>query len=96
MNKQTKKQQQTTKVWIKLAVLALIVICIPTLLGIYLAISNQWPVIESRKQQKNQLVEDIQNLQGYIDHQNTDEGIKDVATGELGMVDPDTVIYDFD
>ena len=26
----------------------------------------------------------------------TDEGVKDVAKDELGMVDPDTIIYDFD
>ena len=96
MNKQTKKEQQSTKLWIKLAVLALIVFSIPALLGLYVAISNLEPTVDSRKEQATGLLEDIQNLQDAIDHKDTDEGVKDVAQDELGMVDPDTIIYEFD
>jgi cell division protein FtsB len=96
MNKQSKKQQQSTKVWIKLSVLVVIIVSTVALLGIYVAISNLQPLVDSRKQQATGLSQDIQNLQDAIDHKDTDEGVKDVAQDELGMVDPDTIIYEFD
>jgi cell division protein FtsB len=98
MNKQTNTQQQkqNANVWIKLAVLLVIVFSTAALLITYVYISKLRDTNRDLQQQAMELEEDNQNLQDYIDHKDTDEGVKDVATGELGMVDPDTVIYDFD
>ena len=95
MNKQSEKQQ-STKVWIKLAVLVTIIVSTVALLGIFVAISNLKPIVDSRREQATGLSQDVQDLQDAIDHKDTDEGIKDVAQDELGMVDPDTIIYEFD
>lgn len=95
MNKQT-KSQQATKIWIKLAVLLVIVVSTAALLVTYVYISNLKETNRNLQQQALELEEENQNLKDYIANKDTDEGIKDVATGELGMIDPDTVIYDFD
>ncbi len=95
MNKKT-KSQQPTKVWIKLLVLLAIVFCTAALLVTYVYISHLRETNQNLQQQALALEEENRNLKEYIDHKDTDEGVKDVATGELGMVDPDTVIYDFD
>ena len=95
MNKQT-EQQQATKMWIKLALLLLIVFSTAALLTTYVVISNLREANENLQQQAMELEDGNQDLQGYIDHKDTDEGVKDVAKDELGMVDPDTIIYEFD
>ena len=98
MNKQTNPQQkrQPVNVWIKLAVLLVIIFSTAALLITYVYIANLRETNRHLQQQAVELEEENKDLQGYLDHKDTDEGIKDVATGELGMVDPDTVIYDFD
>ena len=96
MNKQTTTQRQPAKLWVKLAVLLAIIFFTAALLAIYVGISQMRQINADLQQQALDLEEGNQDLQNYIDHQGTDEGVKDVATGELGMVDPDTVIYDFD
>ena len=98
MNKQTnsKEQTQNANVWVKMAVLLVIIISTAALLITYVSISRLRDTNRKLEQQAIELEEDNKDLQNYVDHKDTDEGIKDVATGELGMVDPDTVIYDFD
>lgn len=97
MNKQKKpQQQQRVQVWIKLAVLLVIIFSTAALLITYVYISNLRETNKDLQQQAMELEEGNKDLQNYLDHKDTDEGVKDVATGELGMVDPDTVIYDFD
>ena len=96
MNEQTKKKRLPTKVGVKLALLLVIIFSTAALLTTYVYISHLQQTIQDLKQEASQLQEENQEKQNYVDHQGTDEGIKDVATGELGMVDPDTVIYDFD
>lgn len=95
MNKQ-KNSQLSTKVWIKLAVLLVIIVSTAALLVTYVYISNLKEANRDLQQQAQALEEENRHLKDYIDHKDTDEGTKDVATGELGMIDPDTVIYDFD
>lgn len=95
MNKQT-EQQQATKMWIKLTLLLVIVFSTAALLTTYVVISNLREANENLQQQAMELEDGNQDLQGYIDHKDTDEGVKDVAKDELGMVDPDTIIYEFD
>ena len=98
MNKQPNRQQKQLpmNIWIKLAVLLVIIVSTAALLITYVQISKLRETNRNLQQQAMGLEDGNQNLQDYIDHKDTDEGIKDVATGELGMVDPDTVIYDFD
>ena len=98
MNKPVNSQQQkqNANTMVKLAVLLVIIISTATLLITYVYISKLRDTNKDLQQQAMELEEDNNNLQDYIDHKDTDEGVKDVATGELGMVDPDTVIYDFD
>ena len=92
----TQKKQQATKTWIKLALLLVIIFSTAALLTTYVVISNLREANENLQQQAMELEDGNQDLQGYIDHKNTDEGVKDVAKDELGMVDPDTIIYEFD
>ena len=97
MNKQSKTgTRQTGNVWVKLAVLLVIIVSTAALLTIYVYTSHLKETNAELQQEAANLSEPNQDLQNYIDHQGTDEGIKDVATGELGMVDPDTIIYNFD
>jgi cell division protein FtsB len=97
MNKKAQaRKRQSAKVWIKVAVLLVIIFSTVALLTTYVYISHLRETNKDLQQQAAELEQHNQDLQNYIDHNGTDEGVKDVATGELGMVDPDTVIYDFD
>ena len=58
----------------------------------------QSAILESREKanalaaQAADLVQQNQNLEQRIDGLDTEEGIRDIAEQELGLVDPDTVI----
>ena len=95
MNKHTKAQPRKPNVYVKLTVLLVIVFSTAALLITYVGISHLRQINRDLQQQAMELEEGNKDLQNYLDHKGTDEGVKDVATGELGMVDPDTVIYDF-
>ena len=100
MNKQAQtkppKKNATAKFWIKLTVLLVIVFSTVSLVTTSLVIAKLKKENRDLQNQAIALEEENKNLQQYLDHKDTDEGAKDVAEGELGMVDPDTVIYDFD
>lgn len=97
MTKESNTQtQQPPQVWVKLTVLLVIVICTIALLGCHVFIAKLKEENRYLQQQAMELEEENKNLQSYIDNQGTDEGVKDVAKDQLGMVDPDTIIYDFD
>ena len=94
MNKKPTARQRSKaiKLWLLLA----IIFFTAALLLTYAGIDRMNQHNKDLQQQALELEDANQDLQHYIDHKDTDEGVKDVATGELGMVDPDTVIYDFD
>ena len=96
MESNTQKQQLSPQIWVKLTALLLISLCTAALLGSHVLISRLKEENRNLQQQALELEERNKELQGYIDNQGTDEGVKDVAKDELGMVDPDTIIYDFD
>lgn len=97
MNKQTKtKRRKPTNTGVKLALLLVIIFSTVALLTTYVYISHLEQTIQELKQDAAAEDQDKQKIENYLEHQGTDEGVKDVATGELGMVDPGTVIYDFD
>ena len=96
MNKQTKAKQRRSQVVIKVAVLLTILFSTVALITTHIYIAQLTQAYEDLQQEAMELAQANKDLQNYIDNNGTDEGMKDVATGELGMVDPDTVIYDFD
>lgn len=88
--------QLPRKVLIKLAILAVIILSTAALLTTHIVIKNLEDDIQNQEQQYIQESQTKDKLENYIEHADTDEGIKDVAKNELGMVDPDTTVYDFD
>ena len=97
MNKQSNAQpRKRSMVVIKVALLLAILAFTVALITTQVHIANLTKAYQSLQQRAIELEQANKELQSYIDNKDTDEGIKDVATGELGMVDPDTVIYDFD
>lgn len=91
-----KPRRLSVHTWVKIAVLSLIVLCTAVLLTIHTVKKQMEQHIENTEQQVLELEQEIGKLHDYISNKNTDDGVKDVAQDELGMVDPDTVIYDFD
>lgn len=91
-----KRRRLSVRTWVKIAVLSLIVFCTVILLMTHGALERNKQRIQDMEQQILELEQESQKLQEYISNKDTDDGVKDVAQEELGMVDPDTVIYDFD
>ena len=96
MDKQTKDQQQVTRTWIKIAVLAVIVICTAALLTTYVVIKNLKEDNKNLQQQALELENTNKELDQHVDNSGTDEGVNGVAKDDLGYKDPDTIIYEFD
>ena len=96
MDKQAKKQQLTTRTWIKIAVLAVIIVCTAALLTTYVVIKNLQETNQNLQQQALELENSNKDLEEHVDNSGTDEGANGVAKDDLGYVDPDTIIYDFD
>lgn len=93
-NSQT--QQHSPLFWVKLAVLLVIIFSTVALLTTHLVIDKLKETNRNLQDQALELEDENKDLQNYIDHKDTDEGVKDVAENELTMVDPDTTIYEFD
>ena len=96
MDKQAKNQQETTRTWIKIAVLLVIIICTAALLTTYVVIKNLQETNQNLQQQAVELENDNKHLDEHVDNSGTDEGVNGVAKDDLGYVDPDTIIYEFD
>lgn len=102
MSNQTKNQTRhktgrlSVNTWVKIAVLSLIVLSTVVLLTTHVVLTKMKQDNEDLQNQALELEQENNELQDYISHKDTDEGVKEVAQDQLGMVDPDTVIYDFD
>lgn len=88
--------QMTKNDMVKLAFLGLIIISIVALLTSFIFIGKLKAQITQLEQNGQNLQREIKELQKYISNKGTDEGIKDVAEDKLDLVDPDTIIYDFE
>ena len=95
MDKQAQKQQQTTRTWIKIAVLLVIIFSTAALLTTYVVIKKQQEANKALQQQALELEERNEDLKEHVDNQGTDEGANGVAKDELDMKDPDTTVYIF-
>ena len=96
MDKQAKNQQLTTRTWIKIAVLVVIIVCTAALLTTYVVIKNLKETNQNLQQQALELENTNKDLEEHVHNSGTDEGVNGVAKDDLGYVDPDTIIYDFD
>ncbi len=95
-NQPTKQRRISLRTWAKIAMLALIILGTAILLVAHRTLQNMEQKNKDLQQQALELEQQNDQLQDYISNKNTDDGIKDVAQEELGMVDPDTIIYDFE
>lgn len=80
---------------IKVALLGVLVLSTAALIAINATISSKEEQSVALEQQATALEQQNSKLEQYNANKDTGEGIKQVAQEELGLVDPDTVIYDF-
>ncbi len=78
---------------LKLAVLAVIVLSTVALLSIHSAKNSAVSQKEQLRLQAQQLEQDNSRLQRYIQQLGTVQGIIRIAQEELGLVQPDAVIF---
>lgn len=83
------------KTVMKLALLGILVLSTVALIALHSHIAAKEERNQDLKAQALALEKENQKLEQYSEDQDTDEGIRQVAKEEQGMVDPDTVIYDF-
>lgn len=97
MNEQTKTKfvRRPGKPIIKIALLGVLVLSITALIAIHYGISKKDAQNQQLEQQVTELEQENQKLEEYNEAADSPEGNKQVAQEEQGMVDPDTVIYDF-
>lgn len=81
---------------VKITALVLIIVACAVLPTIHLFKVKLEDRQKELEQQALELEQENQQLEEYLDNKNTDEGVKDVAQDQMGMVDPDAIIYDFD
>lgn len=78
---------------VKCVVLATIVLCTVTLLTLRFSIMDADAKAEDLRNQAAQLEQENQKLEKDISALGTVQSVKKIASEELGLVDPDTVIY---
>ncbi len=88
--------QLSKKAWVKITLSLVIIFTTAALLTTHILIGKFREDNQNLEDQAACLEQTNQDLQQYVNNKDTDEGIKDVAQNELGMVDPDAIIYDFD
>ena len=85
---------QRSSIPTKIAVLAVVVLSIITLLTLRFVILEQKAQINALREQAISLEQENQRLQEKIDGLDTIDGISQIAKDELGLVDPDTIIFE--
>lgn len=73
-------------------ILGAVTLSVAVLLVLHAVTLHTQKEAEELRLKAQQLEQENQKLEEKIDNLGTLEGIKDVAQGELGLVDPDTVI----
>lgn len=79
---------------LKCVLLAAIVFSTVALIALKIGIQDYRAQTDELRNQAAQLEQDNQELEEDIQNKDSVEGIKDIAGEELGLVDPDTVIFD--
>ncbi len=83
------------KTIIKVALLGVLVLSTAALIAIHAGLSANQQHAQALEQQAMALEQENKKLEQYNEKKDTDEGIRQVAQEQQGMVAPDTVIYDF-
>lgn len=78
----------------KLVICAAIIVSVVTILVLRSAKLEAQAQAEAWRAKAQQLEQENKKLEEKIDSLGTLEGIKDIATDELGMEDPDTIIIE--
>ena len=84
---------QRSSLLTKCVVLAAVVVCTVALLSLRIALDHTRAREEELRKQAAALEQANKDLQNDIDKVDTIDGMKDVAQNELGLVDPNTVIF---
>lgn len=84
-----------SKAIIKVALLGVLVLSSTALIAIHSTVSANETRARELEQQEQRLEQENDKLREYNEKQGSEEGVQQVAQEEQGMVDPDTVIYDF-
>ena len=78
---------------VKCMILAMLVVATVTLLTLTISIRSAQAKLEAQKQQAAALEQENKNLREDIDSLGSVDSDKEIAKNELGLVDPNTVIY---
>ena len=84
---------QRSSALVKCIVLAAIIVCTVALLTLRMAITEANNREEELRKQAAALEQENNKISGDIEKVDTIEGMKDIAENELGLVDPDTIIF---
>ena len=79
---------------LKCAVLATVVLSAAALTVLTAGINHYQAEKDALRTQAAQLEQEIKQRENLMNDMNTVQGIKDIATEELGYVDPDTTYYE--
>jgi len=77
----------------KVVVLACVVLCIAALLALHFQIQKTAAQAEALRSQAVSLEQENSQLNDRLENLDTVEGILQIAEDELGLTDPDTVIF---
>jgi cell division protein FtsB len=86
---------QPGQVITKLVLLGVLILFTVSLIALHRHIASKESANQALMEQASQLEQRNQLLEQYIEKKHTPEGVRQVAQEEQGLVDPDTVIYDF-
>jgi cell division protein FtsB len=78
----------------KLVVIALILVCMASMITLGLAGIRLKTQIEALRQEAAQLEAEIEELSDKLGRLDSVEGVEDIAQDELDLVDPDTIVID--
>lgn len=79
---------------LKCAVLATVVLSAAALTVLTAGINHYQAVTDAERNQAAQLEQEIKELEGLTKNKDTVQGIKDIASEELGYVESDTTYYE--
>ena len=80
----------------RIIILAALLVCIALLVTLSIMTTQAKERAQALKEQAAALEQQNAALEQHIDDLNTLEGIENIAKEELGLVDPDTVIFDLE
>ncbi|MBO5867316.1 MAG: hypothetical protein J6Q54_00215 [Oscillospiraceae bacterium] len=84
---------QKSSPWLKIAIIALVLVCTITLVALTIGIGISKANTEAMRQEALELEQDNDRLSQEVNEFGTIQSIKRLAEKLLGLVDPDTVFF---